>query len=90
MLAICAARIRGRFPQLPIVVGLWDAQGDLTKAIVRIGSGTATRVVATLMAAQEQVRLLIEPHLPRFGQQHQSAVVVPIVERPLQQHGAPE
>ena len=47
-----------------LVVGLWNAQGDLSKAKVRIGGGATTHVVATLAEAQEQVRLLIQPLLP--------------------------
>jgi len=56
--------IRGRFPKVPMVVGLWDAQGDLSKAKTRIGAGTTTHVVTTLAEAQEQIRLLIQPLLP--------------------------
>jgi predicted PurR-regulated permease PerM len=56
--------VRGRFPQVPVVVGLWNAQGDLSKAKVRIGGGDTTHVVATLAEAQERVRLLIRPLLP--------------------------
>ncbi len=29
--------IRGRFPEMPVIVGLWDAQGDLSKVKTRIG-----------------------------------------------------
>lgn len=57
-------RLRGRFPQLHLVVGLWAAEGDLSKAKTRIGGGDKTHVVATLADAQEQVRLLIQPLLP--------------------------
>jgi predicted PurR-regulated permease PerM len=56
--------IRGRFPQVPVVVGLWDARGDLSKARARIGGAATTHVVSTLAEAQEQVRLLIQPVLP--------------------------
>jgi hypothetical protein len=56
--------VRGRFPEVPVVVGLWDAQGDLSKVRTRIGGGATTHVVATLAEAQEQVRLLIQPLLP--------------------------
>ncbi len=48
-----------------MVVGLWNAQGDLSKAKTRIGGGATTHVVATLAEAQEQVRLLIQP--PTMG-----------------------
>jgi predicted PurR-regulated permease PerM len=55
--------VRGRFPEVPVVVGLWNAQGDLSKVKTRIGGGETTRVVTTLAEAQEQVRLLIQPLL---------------------------
>ena len=58
-------QVRGRFPEVPLVVGLWNAQGDLSKAKTRIGGGATTHVVATLAEAQEQVRLLIQPLLER-------------------------
>ena len=57
-------QLRGRFPELPVVVGLWNAQGDLGKARARIAGGDATHVVATLAEVQEQVRRLIQPRLP--------------------------
>ncbi len=63
--------LRGRFPKIPVVVGLWNAQSDLTKVKTRIGGSAATHVVATLAEAQEQVRLLIEPLLPPPEQQTQ-------------------
>jgi predicted PurR-regulated permease PerM len=56
--------VRGRFPKVPVVVGLWNTQGDLSKVKTRIGGGATTHVVTTLAEAQEQVRLLIEPLLP--------------------------
>jgi predicted PurR-regulated permease PerM len=62
-------RLRARLPTVKLVVGLWDAQGDLTKATERIGCGA--RVVSTLSAAQEQISLmkpspLPPPHHDRF------------------------
>lgn len=51
-----------RFPEVQLIVGLWDFQADLTKARDRIGCGAI--VVATLAEAHEQVRLLIQSHLP--------------------------
>jgi predicted PurR-regulated permease PerM len=56
--------VRRRFPEVPIVVGLWNAQGDLSKAKTRIAAGARTLVVATLAEAQEEVRGLIQPLLP--------------------------
>ncbi len=63
--------VRGRFPKVPVVVGLWNAEGDLDKARARIGAGTATHVVTTLAEAQEQVRRLIQPLLPPPEKQSQ-------------------
>jgi len=56
-------RLRGRLPETNLVVGLWDAQGDLNKTRERIGCDAI--VVATLTAAQEQIRTLIQPNVPR-------------------------
>jgi predicted PurR-regulated permease PerM len=64
-------RVRGRFPEVPVVVGLWNAQGDLSKAKTRIGGGATTHVVATLAEAQGQVRLLIQ-QLLRLSEQASS------------------
>jgi hypothetical protein len=59
-------RLRGRLPEVKLVVGLWDAQGDLNKARERIGCGAI--VVATLADAQEQIRLLIPPRFEKQAQ----------------------
>jgi len=64
-------RLRVRFPEVHLVVGLWDAQGDLTKAKERIGCGAAAYVVSTLAAAQQQIRLLTQPLLLRSEKQAQ-------------------
>ena len=76
-------RVRSRFPKVPVVVGLWNAQGDLTKAKTRIGGGPTTHVLATLAEAQEQVRLLIQPLLRRPEQQVQPNNAARIVEKAL-------
>jgi predicted PurR-regulated permease PerM len=56
-------RLRGRLPAAKLIVGLWDARGDLHKARERIGCDAI--VVATLTAAQEQIAPPIQPHAPR-------------------------
>ncbi len=55
--------VRGRFPEVPVVIGLWNAQGDLSKAKTRIGADTKTYIVATLAEAREQVDLLVQSRL---------------------------
>lgn len=62
-------RLRGRLPKVKLVVGLWNAPGDLKKATERIGCGAL--VVATLADAQEQPHLLLQSRLPRFEKQTQ-------------------
>jgi methylmalonyl-CoA mutase cobalamin-binding subunit len=64
-------RLRGRFPEAQLIVGLWNVQGDLNKAKERIGCGAATHVVGTLADAQKQIRLLIQPLLLRPREQLQ-------------------
>jgi len=64
-------RLRGRFPEANLVVGLWNVKGDLSKAKERIGCGEATHVVGTLADAQEQIRRLIQPILLRPEKQVQ-------------------
>ncbi len=55
-------RLRGRLPEASLVVGLWDAQGDLHKTKERIGCDAI--VVATLAAAQAQIGTQIQPNVP--------------------------
>jgi predicted PurR-regulated permease PerM len=57
-------QLRVRFPNVSVVVGLWNVHGDLSKAKARIGDGAVTHVVTTLAEAQEQVRLLVQPLVP--------------------------
>ena len=49
---------------MPLVVGLWNVQGDLDKAKNRIGDNKSTRVVTTLADGQEQIRLLVQRLFP--------------------------
>jgi len=52
-------RLRRRFPELNLVVGLWNSPADLDEARERIGPDPRTQVVATLADAQEQIRRLV-------------------------------
>lgn len=52
-------RLRRRFPQLNLVVGLWSSPGDLNEAKERIGSDLRTQIVATLADAQAQIRRFV-------------------------------
>ncbi len=59
-------RLRNRFPNIHLVVGLWDSQGDLDKARLRIGCDAT--IVSTLENARKEIRLLSESQLPLVEQ----------------------
>ncbi len=77
-------QIRRRFPEEPVVVGLWNAQGDLSKVKTRIGAGATTHVVATLAEAQDKIHLLIQPLLPHPEHQVQPERGPRAIEETLQ------
>ena len=56
-------RLQGKFPEGRLIVGLWNAQGDLAKARTRLGCGAAVRVAATLAQAHEQIQVVLQPLL---------------------------
>jgi methylmalonyl-CoA mutase cobalamin-binding subunit len=56
-------RLQGRFPEAHLVVGLWNATGDLNKTEERVGCGPTTALVGTLAAAQEKIHGLLQPLL---------------------------
>jgi hypothetical protein len=52
-------RLRRRFPELNLIVGLWNSPGDLNEAKERVGSDLRTQIVATLADAQAQIRRFV-------------------------------
>lgn len=68
-------RLRGRFPDAKLIVGLWDINGDLIQAAASIGCGPEAHVVASLSEASEKIRQLThlrkacvkQPPPPTFG-----------------------
>ena len=54
-------RLRAKFPDLAIVVGLWDFAGGVPKALERVGPGCTDAVATTLTEALMQIRRLNEP-----------------------------
>jgi hypothetical protein len=67
-------RLQGRFPDAHLIVGLWNAKGDLAKMRERIGCGATTHVVASLAAAQEKIHGLLQPLLHRTEEPVEKAV----------------
>jgi predicted PurR-regulated permease PerM len=67
-------RLQGRFPDAHLIVGLWNATGDLNKAKERIGCGATTHVVGKLATAQDKIHGLLEPLLVRAEKPSQKEV----------------
>jgi predicted PurR-regulated permease PerM/methanogenic corrinoid protein MtbC1 len=56
-------RLRMRFPELKIVVGLWTLKGELKRSKQRLTAAGADVVVASLEEAVEQVGQIVQPLL---------------------------
>jgi predicted PurR-regulated permease PerM/methylmalonyl-CoA mutase cobalamin-binding subunit len=54
-------RLRQRFPDLKIIVGLWTVPGALERAKERLGSAGTKLVVGSLEKAVEEVRQVVQP-----------------------------
>lgn len=58
-------RIHLRFPELPMMIGLWLAKGDLRKAKHRIACSESVRMVTTLAQAEHEIDQRAQPILLR-------------------------
>jgi predicted PurR-regulated permease PerM len=67
-------RVRARHPAIPIVVGLWNAQGELQKARERLGSVGANTVVDTATLGMEVAGRLLSAVRQKKSQNAPSAV----------------
>ena len=56
-------KLRRRFADVPIVVGLWDAQGDLQKATERLLEVGVSKVVSNATGAVQELSRLRQPLL---------------------------
>jgi predicted PurR-regulated permease PerM/methanogenic corrinoid protein MtbC1 len=56
-----AKRLRARFKELKIIVGLWTIEGNLERARRRLRAAGADEVVNTLEQAVEQLRQTVQP-----------------------------
>lgn len=56
-------RLRARFPDLKIIVGLWTVSGDLTRQQARLKSAGTDLVVGSLEGAMEQLQQVVQPLL---------------------------
>ena len=53
--------LRAQFPNIPVIVGLWKAQGDLAKASLRIGGGRGVEIVTSFPEAITKVQAMTAP-----------------------------
>lgn len=60
-------RLRLRFPQLKLVLALWNFEGGIARAEARVGPSCADRLATTLAEAVMQVRQLSESTVPGVG-----------------------
>lgn len=56
-------RLRARFPELKIIVGLWTVSGDMTRQQARLKSAGTDLVVGSLAGAIEQLQQVVQPLL---------------------------
>lgn len=56
-------RLRQRFPDLKIIVGLWTVPGNLERAKLRLASAGTPLVVGSLERAVEELRQVVQPLL---------------------------
>lgn len=72
-------RLRARFPDIKIIVGLWTSGGNLEKAKARLESAGTNLVVGSLEQAIEELRQVVQPLMLNEGAQENTAqtVVVP-------------
>lgn len=68
--------LRAQFPHLPVIVGLWNTQGDLEKAALRIGGGRGVEIVTSLVDAIAKVQGLTAPAEPQLPEASPPAVAV--------------
>ena len=54
-------KLRSEFTEVPIVVGMWDAQGDLQKATERLAAVGASKVVNSAVGVVEELSRLRQP-----------------------------
>jgi hypothetical protein len=76
-------QMRGRFPRIKLVVGIWGFKGDTEKAKARFERNQPDRLLTSLAQALEQIEELVNPQ--RGGsEQLQSETVL---YRNLKRHG---
>jgi methylmalonyl-CoA mutase cobalamin-binding subunit len=60
-------RLRQRFPELKIIVGLWTVPGALERAKERLSSAGSSLVVGSLGKAVEELRQVVQPLIVTEG-----------------------
>ena len=55
-------QMRGRFPRIKLVAGIWGFKGDNEKAKARFERNQPDRLLTSLAQALEQIQDLVSPH----------------------------
>lgn len=56
-------RLYGRFPELPLVVGLWASKADPKKSLTRLSCAGSLHLVTSLADATAEIRQIVQPLL---------------------------
>jgi hypothetical protein len=80
-------RLRARFPELVIIVGLWEFEGGVLKAQERIAASCANAVATTLSEGLLQVRRLSSLNATEASRLKIAGKDEPAVETGSQQKG---
>lgn len=69
-------KLRSHFPEVPIVVGLWDAQGDIQKATEQLAAVGASKVITSAADAVTELSRLRQPMVQ--GVRSKPAALAPV------------
>jgi hypothetical protein len=59
---IICQQMRGRFPRIKLVAGIWGFKGDTERAKARFERNQPDRLLTSLAQALEQIQELVSPH----------------------------
>lgn len=60
-------RLRTRFPHIPIIVGLWNAQGEIERSKEKLENAGANETVISLAEALQHIKQIVQPALLGVG-----------------------
>jgi hypothetical protein len=66
-------KIRAKFPKIQMIIGLWNATGDLPKIKRRLSCDADSRVAIRLLDAADLIEQMVQPLLIQAGNAEKSA-----------------